>query len=67
MKIERIEDKVFQITLSDAEADRLADAEETNMSSCKIMGLDIGRWILHYMIGACMFPHLKQPPLDTEL
>lgn len=67
MKIERIEDKKFMLTITEKEALRLSNSENTDVTDCKIMGIDIGRWILHYMIGACQFPHLKQPVFDTEL
>lgn len=67
MKIERVEDKKFLITLTEKEALRISDTKETDLEYSKIYSNLIGRVLLHYMIMCCEIPDMKQPALDTEL
>lgn len=67
MKIERIEDKKFQITLTEKEALGLADNFEMDYEYVKIYTLHIGRIILHYIMQCCQFPDMKVPPFEQDL
>ena len=67
MRIERIEDKKFMITLSEKEALKLADNVDLNWEWCKIYTLHIGRILLTYFMLCCQFPDQKQLPLESEL
>lgn len=67
MKIERIEDKKFRITLTENEALRLADNFDMDFESVKIYTLHVGRIILHYMMMCSRFPDIKTPPFEQEL
>ncbi len=66
MRIERIEDKKFMVTLTEKEALRLADNFGMCWEYVKIYTLHLGRAMLHYMMVCCEFPDIQQPALDTE-
>ena len=67
MKIERIEDKKFMITLSEKEALKLADSVDLDWDWYTIYKLHIGRTLLPYFMLCCQFPNQKQPSLEKEL
>lgn len=67
MKIERIEDKKFQITLTEKEALRISDCSQMDWEYAKIYALHLGRIIINFMALCSEIPHAKQPPLETEL
>lgn len=67
MRIERIEDKKFMITLTEKEAIRITGTEDMDLEFAKIYSQHVGQVLLHYMIMCCEIPDMKQPVLDTEL
>lgn len=67
MKIERIKDRIFQISLSETEADRLADVSETDFAYVRQYTSNFGRIILNYIIDCCTYPTSKSPSFDLEL
>lgn len=67
MIIERVDDKIFQIKISEAEALRLADGSEVGFETTKQFSVHIGTLILHYMIEASMFPHDNRPSIEVKL
>ena len=67
MKIERIEDKKFQITITEKEALRISDCNQMDWEYAKIYSLHLGRLIINYMALCSELPDAKQPAIDTEL
>lgn len=67
MRIERIEDKEFKLTLTDDEADFIADASEIDFERSKQISDHIGDKVLFYMMDASQFPHSKKPPLEVRI
>jgi len=67
MRIERIADKEFKLTLTDDEADFIADGTEIDFERSKQISNHISDKVLFYMIDASQFPHAKKPPLDVRL
>lgn len=67
MRIERLEDKIFMITLTEKEALRLSDNFEMDYQYVGICTLHIGRIVLHYMSQCCEFPDIKIPPFEQDL
>jgi len=67
IQIERIDDRVFLVSISEKEAQRLADGTEIDFSTSKMMSSHIGVALLHYMIESSMFPHDKRPPIELDL
>lgn len=67
MKIERIEDKIFKITVTEKEALRISDCSEMDWAYAKIYALHLGRVILNYIAMCSELPDSKQAPLVMEL
>ncbi|MBA7696619.1 hypothetical protein ES703_105269 [subsurface metagenome] len=67
MKIERVEDKKFLITLTENEALKIADAKQCDLEYSRIYAQHIGRVLISFMIICCELPHVKQQPIETEL
>ena len=67
MRIERVEDKIFTLTLTDDEAYFIADCTQIDFERSKIIANHIGSKVLFYMMNASSFPHSGQPPLEVEL
>lgn len=67
MKIERVEDKKFQLTITEKEALQLSDGSEIDFETSKTIATRIGIFILHYIIEASMFPHDNRPQIEWVL
>ncbi|MBA7697097.1 hypothetical protein ES703_105755 [subsurface metagenome] len=67
MQIDRVEDKKFQLTLTDDEADKLSDHTEIDFHRHRLIANRIGSRLLGYMSESCKFPHSKRATLDLEL
>jgi len=67
MQIERVSDKVFRLTLTDDEADYIADCSQIDFDRSKQISNHIGDKILFYMMDSCSYPHAKKPPLQMDL
>ncbi|MBA7673967.1 hypothetical protein ES703_82174 [subsurface metagenome] len=67
MRIEREKDKVFLITLSDDEADRLANSTETDFLYVRQYTGNFGRILLNFIIECCTYPTHKHPTFEVEL
>lgn len=67
MKIERVADKEYRLTLIDDEADMIADCTQIDFARSKQIAAHIGDKVLFYMMDASQFPHARKPPLEIEL
>ena len=67
MRIERIEDKKFQITITEDDALYLADDSNLDFLDHKMFIIRFGNQVLSYITEACKYPHSKKPLLDIEL
>lgn len=67
MKIERIEDKEFRVTLTEDEALMIGDITQVDFHRSRIIANHIGSNLLRYMMCCSELPHSHQLPLDLEL
>ncbi len=67
MKISRVEDKKFMITINEKEALELSDDSSHDFYDRKILTLRLGNAIADYLIESCKFPHDKRPTLELEV
>jgi len=67
MRIERIEDKKFQVTITEKEALKFSDATEITFHYNRLISNRIGSRLLGYITECCKFPHAKRPALDLEI
>lgn len=67
MQIDRIEDKVFRITLTDHEAEKISDHTEIDFHRHRLVANRVGSRLLGYMTESCKFPHSKRPTLELEV
>ncbi|MBA7623494.1 hypothetical protein ES703_30890 [subsurface metagenome] len=67
MLIERIEDKKYKLTLTDKEADMLADCTVIDFARSKQIAAHLGDKVLFYMMESSQFPHAKRPSMKVTL
>lgn len=67
MQIERIEDKKFQIIITEKEALMIGDITVVDFHQSKILANHIGSNLLRYMMCCSELPHSHQLPLEVEL
>lgn len=67
MKIDRVEDRKFQIAITEKEALILADDDSQTFLDRKMLCVRFGNHVLDYICESCKFPHDKKPTLELEL
>ncbi len=67
MRIDRIADMIFQITLTNNEAEKISDHTEIDFHRHRLVANRIGSRLLAYMTESSKFPHSRRPSLYLEI